>query len=252
MMSDNNPKTKVRAVFKCPDSFKDRFHESKCLLTISVGQEVHEDDKFLATLELVNNAFAFCTICVDDTLQRHSMGLYNNTNAESCYDISLVEGDNWLERNKHLYEQLTLPYEIVRWNKWLHHPSYSDIHAEISESYISDPEYRAAFDDSIEDFLTRFQRRLKPSHLFDYQKGFDTCRDYLFEECVAMCLWQNEGYHFEVYPSQRNAAMTKTHERYIKPSAPHLLNAVAIKFKNRKQHKPQHFAQIADAIEEAL
>ncbi len=65
--------------------------------------------------------------------------------------------------------------------------------------------------------------------------------DYLIEECTALCLWPEINAHFEVYPSKRNLAMSQTHQRFVLPQYPHLLHSIAIKFKNRKQFKPQNF-----------
>lgn len=49
-----------------------------CLITISVGQIVHEGEKFKAVLELVNNSFKKCTIAVCDTLNIYKYRLEQN------------------------------------------------------------------------------------------------------------------------------------------------------------------------------
>lgn len=232
---------RIKPVFKCKEEFKTKFNESTCLLTISVGQEVHEGEKFLTTIQLVNDHFRECTILVDDSLQRHTMMLdCNEVDENLIYERSINEGDLWLERNKVIYEQLQIPYKIIRWDKWLKHNEYKKINSIIEEKYERDDEYRKAFNDSINEFLRRYENRLDDSG-FDRQKAFELCLTYLKEECTALCLWVEGDFHFEVYPNKRNLAMTATHEIFVKPHHPHLLHPVAIKFKNRKQLKPQKF-----------
>lgn len=231
----------IKAVFKCLEEYKLKFNHSHCLVTISVGQEVHENEKFLTTIHLINNAFKKCTICVDDSLQRYSMGLYYGSNTEDFYQQSIIEGTKWLERNSRTLRCLKIPHDIIHWDKWLMHKHFLTTRQKIVECYSNNADYKKSIDHSIEEFLTRFQRRLEYSQSFDYEHGFNICREYLFEECAALCLWKDEGYDFEVYPSKRNSAMAETHKRFIAPTHPNLLNHVTIKFKNRKQFRQQHF-----------
>ena len=46
-----------------------------------------------------------------------------------------------------------------------------------------------------------------------------------------MCLWAEEKYDFEVYPSGRSIAMQATHELAIRPRYGNILNSVALRFK---------------------
>lgn len=228
----------IKPVFKCSPDFKVHFPVSKALVTISVGQEVHEGEKFESTIQLINNVFDHITILVDDVLQRHSMSLVSSASDDELYQISLEEGDLWLERNKSLYNQLSTPYNIIRWEKWLHHAKYQQTHESIKTLYLNDPVYKHSIDTTAQTFLERFVRR-QPKLAKDPKAAFNCCLEYLFEECAALCLWVEDGYHFEVYPSQRNAAMTMTHSMLIEPKYPNLLWPIAIKFKNRKQLKAQ-------------
>ena len=113
--------TKIKPVFKCPDYFKDKFIHSKCLLTISVGQEVHEGEKFFATVDLINSSFKEVIILIDDTLQRHTMKIHSPLSIDQLYKISFEAGDQWLERNYKYYNHFAIPYKIIRWDHWLNH-----------------------------------------------------------------------------------------------------------------------------------
>lgn len=235
----------VRAVFKCPEEYKSKFKDSHCLLTISVGQEVHEYSKFYETIQLVNNHFKQCTILVDDSLQRHTLSLLYNASAKELYDQSIAEGTRWIERNQTIYKELNIPYNVIRWDKWLNHMSYNEKRQSLLHAYNTDPDYKKEIERSIDDFIARYLRREAKNPHITLTKLREVCFTYLLEECTALCLWEEDDYNFEVYPSKRNAAMSITHEKFINSRGKYLLCPVAIKFKNRKQLKPQ-FHNLAD------
>ena len=98
---------KIKPVFKFDKEVTQiPFSQARCLLTISVGQEVHEGDKFAATTDLVREHFAACTMLIDDTLQRHTMVLNHSATADDFMSISRREGDQWLIRNQNYYQNL--------------------------------------------------------------------------------------------------------------------------------------------------
>lgn len=231
--------SKLKPVFKCPDKFKERFKQSTCLLTISVGQEVHEGEHFQTTVNLVNNTFDTCIMLIDDSLQRHTMALNSTDDAASFYQASIKAGDDWLERNKVHYEQLSILNKIIRWDHWLFHPNYKAQQQKIESLKKSDSSYQNAFNHTVDEFLNRYYRRLKNNSNFNLKRAELLCHNYLTEECTALCLWPELNCQFEVYPSPRNFVMDQTHKRFITPTYPSLLHAVSIKFKNRKQLKPQ-------------
>ncbi len=241
----------IKPVFKYNHNLdKETFKNSKCLLTISVGQEVHEGDKFAATIDLVNNSFNSCVMLVDDSLQRHSMALDKKENADFFYESSILEGDLWLERNKKHYQNLNILQDIIRWDKWLRHPNYLEQQHKIKALIAEKPDYQTSFDKTIDEFLRRFYPRLLEKSNFDMKRAWNLCLDYLIEECTALCLWTELNCNFEIYPGKRNLAMHETHQRFVLPFYPEMLYAVSIKFKNRKQLKPQQF-QSSVAAEEA-
>ena len=233
----------IKPVFKGSNLNKETFKQSTCLLTISVGQEVHEGDKFAATLDLVNASFGSAILLIDDSLQRHSMALDKNQDADDFYDISILEGDRWLARNKKYYQNLRILRDIIRWDTWLKHPKYSPQQQTIQSLMANEADYQASFDNTIDEFLRRYYPRLLDQQDFDSQRARRLCLDYLIEECTALCLWTELNCHYEVYPSKRNLAMEETHKRLVLPVYSELLHPIAIKFKNRKQLKPQQFIQ---------
>lgn len=236
--------TQIKPVLRCPGVDKKIFKNSRCLLTISVGQEVHEGEKFAATVDLINESFGSCILLIDDSLQRYSMALNSRENSETFYPLAIQEGDEWLQRNKKYYERLTNLKQIIRWDFWLHHPVYIEQELKIKTLFSSESSYASSFQKTNNNFLTRYIQRLSDKSNFDMVRAQALCFNYLLEECTALCLWTELECHFEVYPSRRNPAMHETHKYFVLPKNPDLLHAVSIKFKNRKQFQPQYFSTL--------
>ena len=221
----------VKASFRGnPSEERKLFPLSTCLMPISVGQRVHEGKKFEAVIKLINSSFKSCSILVDDTVQRHTIGILNNAGSDKLYQLALAEGDAWIERSKDLFNQLTIPYDIRRWDDWYNHPDYPSSLCRVNKEYADNILFRNAIHDNIDDFLTRFLIGISQAKV-DSERAFNLCLDYLLEECSVMCLWTKGLYDFEVYPSGRNKAMAATYEYIIKPEYPDLLKPVALRFK---------------------
>lgn len=221
----------VKASFKGnPPEERKEFPSASCLLPISVGQPIHEGDKFAATLKLINSSFKQCTILVDDSVQRHTMGIINDLEPEALYRRALDEGTHWLSRNDYVINQLSIPYEIKRWDDWFNSIHFFASYERVKAHYETNTDYKKAIDANINEFLTRYLKN-HPDISVNDLRAQQLCLDYLLEECAVMCLWPQGKYDFEVYPSGRNQAMAATFEHLIKPITPHYLRAVALRFK---------------------
>lgn len=76
----------IKASFReNPVEERKRFPQSTCLMPISVGQTIHEGEKFKAVIKLINKSFKACTILVDDSVQRHTIGIINDLPSEKLY-----------------------------------------------------------------------------------------------------------------------------------------------------------------------
>lgn len=206
------------------------FPQSSCLMPISVGQIIHEGAKFEAVIKLINNSFKQCTILVDDSVQRHTIGIMNNSSPDELYHLAVTEGDEWLKRNEMAYSKLTIPFDIMRWDDWYNSASYINSHLRVQNEYDSNELFRQAINANIDDFLIRYLSRYDQSDI-DPERAFRLCLDYLIEECAVMCLWVEKSYDFEVYPSGRNKAMAATYHYLIRPDFPDVLRPVALRFK---------------------
>ncbi|QMT60990.1 tRNA-dependent cyclodipeptide synthase [Legionella sp. PC997] len=221
----------VKASFReNPAEERKLFPQSSCLMPISVGQAIHESEKFAAVIKLINASFKQCTILVDDSVQRHTIGIMNHSDPEELYQLAVKEGDDWLKRNERAYNELTIPFEIMRWDDWYNSQNYIEHHLRVQKEYNSNASFHNAINANIDEFLTRYLSRFSAAEV-DHERAFNLCLDYLIEECSVMCLWTEKAYDFEVYPSGRNKAMAATYEYLIKPYYPNYLRPVALRFK---------------------
>lgn len=222
--------------------------EHNCLLTVSVGQPVHTDEKLMATVKAIaeSNRFKKVFINLADTLQRHTIGLTSSEPADKWLEQAESEGDKWLSDNCKILDQGLgdIPYEVIRWDRWRFNPSFAEAEASIEELYKTDPEYKAAFQDTISEFLSRYQKRLesegKPFTEVERSAASLNSYKYLAEECAVMLIWANEHtFPCEVYPSKRNAAMEATHKKLVLPLFPEVLHPIQIKFKSKRINNDQ-------------
>lgn len=220
---------------RCSVSDRRIFSRAKCIIPVSVGVKVHEDEKFLATMRLINSSFQSCVLLVDDSIQKYTFKIDEpNLSLDELSIRAIHEGDKWLARNKDAYQSLTIPYKIMRWDDWRNHKNFEQAYASIDALYNTDEPYKQAMHSGIEDFICRHTARLLTIDNFDKQHAFNYCLLYLKEECAVMCLWAQEEFDFEVYPSGRNKAMIATYDKLIKPVYPYLLKSISLYFEKRK------------------
>lgn len=227
---------RIKASFRCPIGYKNAFSGSHCLLPISVGQlshgvnSPHEGAKFESTIELINKAkFGKCTILVDDTIQLDTYKiLHEGKNFDELQKIVLSVGDEWIQNHREFYKRLEMPYEVKRWESVENDPEFMSAVEIVQARYLSDELYRNAFDENINEFLNRLEKR---GIQFDQKYAFNQCWSYLTKENAGMgFVWPKWGANFEIYPSGRNASMSATYKLFVNPCYPNVLQPVSLRF----------------------
>jgi hypothetical protein len=221
-----NAQVTKKAIFK--SNQVNEFARSKCILTISVGQPNHEGDKLFSTLLAVNKHFSLCLIMVCDSLQRHTRKISSRNTLEVLHNEANNLGDQWITRNSRFIRQLAIPYKISRWDDWMSSPNYPNKRLIINSLYTNAP----LFKKSIDETAYAFSERKMDIALVDRHTAFILSQEYLLEECAVMLLQADDGYPFEIYPSQRNDAMDYVYQQIISYTNRDLMRAVSIKFKN--------------------
>lgn len=222
-----------KAILKSEDSIC--FNNKKCILTISVGQLNHEADKLFSTILAINKHFSYCIIMVCDSLQRYTMRIFSEKNSEELHKISNQFGDDWISRNIESINSFTIPYKISRWDDWINHPDFKEKLFIINQLHLNSTEFKDIVFFTAKTFLKRNTEKIACKE----EEAIELSSLYLLEECAVMLLLAEEGYHFEIYPSERNAAMDYIYRTIISGVDRNLMRAVWIKFKsvsyNRKE-----------------
>lgn len=236
-----------RAILKCPREYRSEFKNSKCSVTISVGQPIHEGDKFNATLLEVNDNFKECTIMMCDSLQRHTLKIGSDLDMKQLHKKSNQAGDEWLERNMKTIKQLDIKYDIIRWDEWLSSNTYKNIRKQIDDLYLSDVGFYSAVEKTALSFLERY---LNKKVVFEQREDV-LChsREYLKEEAAVMLIWAQSNYQFEVYPSPRNLALRYVYQNFIAKTKPELVRETSLKFKTITIKKESLVNSIGDFTE---
>lgn len=230
-------KNKYKASFTKLNNLNNQCKFDSCMLTISVGQQVHEGEKFKATLELINNNFKKCTIGVCDTLQRHSLAILADLKSQDLHNISKQAGDQWIDRNiEYCEEILKIPFKLKRWDEWLQNDKYYIFKKQIDQLYQKDSEFVNIVNNLAIEFTDRLRKR---GHSFNLTDGTKLCTDYLLEECAAMCQWYEEKYNVEIYPAVRNKAIEYGFKSIMQNQYGKLVLPAGVNFKkinNRNYH----------------
>ncbi len=229
---NSNPRIKgaLKGSFEGSKETRKLFPHSTAQITISIGQPVHEGERFQETIRLVNQ-FKNAVIMVDDSLQWRTLGIADpKATDDALIKEAISMGDEWLERNKPFYSQLTIPYSIVRWKDWVDTPEYLEAIQFAQDAYANNAPFRKGIEDNIQIFLERFLKQHPLKELSP--QAAELCRQYAIEETGVMVkLWPRLKTHFEVYPSKRNPAMDAAYQLWIKKEHPDLLQPVSIRFK---------------------
>lgn len=206
------------------------FVGKKAMMLVSVGQNYHEQDKLLATIKLINKErFAECNIALGDTLQRYNFDIH--LAPEKARNITKRLGDEWIERNHTIIEQLQPIHQIHRWDDIIKTVGYEKCARLVTQTYDTNADYKAAIDHTIHTYLQRARER---HHSFDEQVFFDNSKAYLLEEFPAiMPLWSTMGYDYIMYPKPITHGMNKTRELFVADQHPDKCQWLYIKLKRK-------------------
>ena len=156
----------LKVVFKnTTNEQKLKFKDMQCLLLISVGQESHEEERFSATIDLVNSSFGSCIILLYDSIQRYSMALNSDKNVNDFHGKAVKQGDLWLNRNKKYYDRLTMLKNISRWDTWIQHHDFLHQRECLLKTIKSDSSYKTIFDSTADNYINRYITRLNDAEL---------------------------------------------------------------------------------------
>ncbi len=186
------------------------FKKTSCILLVSVGKENFEGSALEAQLKLINAEFNDCIILVADTLQRYNfLASYTEILSE---EKAREVGSEWINRHNHLFKQhlTNINYEICRWDEWIEKEGFLGKKIMIEQQLNSDSIYIEAMNKSINEFVTRCQKRITPDQFFNELEITENCKNYLIEECAVLLMLGEENYQYIVYPGKETPILAAT------------------------------------------
>lgn len=222
-----NLKNPIRATFAGCEEFKKYFATSNCVIGISVGQEPFEGDRLKSLLNLINRNFESCTILVGDVLQRHNL-YFTSTK----YEDSVRNGDDWLLRNSDIISDISIPYSVDRWEKWLNSKLFLPYLKQVENEYYMNNFFFEAVTDTIQEYYRRILARENLKIDKDY--FFEMSKNYLLEEIAIINLMLPQvGYNYLIYPNKIPSAFESAYEIFVKPLYPEMMKWVHVKLKKK-------------------
>jgi tRNA-dependent cyclodipeptide synthase len=174
----------------------DKWHDYDTLrLEISVGQNYHEGDKFLCTINWARPRFDNIVILCNDTLQRYNLALQHGGEPDDYLSQTFFEGSKWIERNHSALKNTT----IARWEDWRTSDHFLATVNEARNVYNNNSQFRFAVEDSISSVYTR---RLGKGLLNEKDKDsfYKLSLDYLMEETAGLASAYSTHPGISAYP----------------------------------------------------
>ena len=168
-------------------------------IAISLHNPNHNGDKFKYIIDWVNaqENFRHCQVDLSDSLYRHNYMMGDESlNEMQAYIRARKNGAEWLDKHTSFLEQLTMPYEVIRWDKWLDHPEFYDTATAYYAYYNSDPVFKEAVDSQVYTFFERknMSREDVPARSLKHSA------DFLLEELTCHTIMYRETPAVKIYP----------------------------------------------------
>ena len=172
----------------------------RCRLGISVGQRYHEGHELELLLRWVADRFDKCHILLGDTLQRFNYPEMLAGDPERARLKARLAGDAWLRRNLGRIEELTIPFEISRWDDWLNDTRYKANFELVSAVFSSNQTFRDSVYWDATDYLRRGDTQEGLS-----SKRVELCTQYIIEELSVTAIMNSKEQFVDVYPGSELA-----------------------------------------------
>jgi tRNA-dependent cyclodipeptide synthase len=122
---------------------------------ISMESRNHRDDVMSGLLHWAGRNFERLIVDLSDTLHRYNF-IAKGLSEAAAHDKALSLGDDWLRDHQALLHAVPVPARIVRWDEWLAHGDYPDIHARFTRAFHEQPAFHKAV---LTDAATFYRRK---------------------------------------------------------------------------------------------
>ncbi len=175
-------------------------------------------DRFEKVIEWVNRQANFkrCYVDFADTLNRHNYMLFDGLDEDAAHRKAIENGGAWLEANASTLGKLNIPYQIMRWDRWLRHPRFPFVLHCMEQAYDTYEPFQKAVHDAIHVF---FERRGLDQRCVQ-SKEYRHAVDFILEEISVDTIIYESMKAAYIYPSKETDAYKMVRERKV-PGVPH-------------------------------
>jgi len=168
---------------------------------ISLHSRNHQGEGLEAMVDWANQqGFKRFRICLSDTLIRFNYAQERGIPLQQAFAISTLAGDKWLEQNLPILDNLSMPYDVVRWSHWLtdHAQEVEENRRIFNSALETDPEFRQSIMEDVHAFSLR-----KNGHPETDTAKINTSIKYLIEELAVYSVILKELPATTIYPGKQ-------------------------------------------------
>ena len=122
-------------------------------LDVSLQNTKQIGEKFETALLWAIDNFEHVEISLADTLQRHTFSADYNVDIEKSNNMTIREGDVWIDYHRDLLEKHNIP--VIRWNERISHVDFEQYHQMVRELYLTNLEFKKLVNDDCNSFIQR-------------------------------------------------------------------------------------------------
>lgn len=218
----------VKAVLK-QGATNEPLHDKTAALAVSITSRPEDEDKIIASIEMIGRTFHACAIVLGDSLARHTIAIENGSDCDSGR-IARQIGRDWAEKYRPIIEQQSIPIRLIHWDHWLEKKDFAEKKNLILSLYYHDQ----AFQDSVHEFVDEYiqRRQFQDSNTLCAR---DNCLEYAIEELTVMLFLAHEGWDYILYPSTFPTPLLMIIDRWIKPFFQHGMQSRPFRYRSVKR-----------------
>ncbi|NER36898.1 MAG: tRNA-dependent cyclodipeptide synthase [Oscillatoria sp. SIO1A7] len=170
------------------------------MVGISLKNDGTSGTKFSAMLEWASRRYEQVGIILADTLYKHTFMSYG-IDEKTAYDKALNLGDRWLEEHQDILQMYEIPHNLInRWDDWICHPEYKEIHERVLSFYQKNKHFQAAVKRDASNFLNRSPLML--DRISDDNLVLENACNFLLEEVSADINFARHHQAADIYPGK--------------------------------------------------
>lgn len=131
-----------------------QFNKKKACLGISLDSTNHAGENLRKIIDFINDNFDSLIIDLSDTLYTHHYMATGISHAEAYYK-SRAEGDKWIKKHSDILNEITVPFQIIRWDQWTSDSDYKAISDEFYTLFEENTTFKNAVVADIKQYYKR-------------------------------------------------------------------------------------------------